>query len=801
MKQLFYLLLAFVLVGNPLIAQTYVNVNAGGANDGSSWSNAYTSLADALDNTTTGEIWVAAGIYLPGSDSSDFFSISSEVALYGGFAGTETSLDDRDWETNLTILSGDLLQDDVGSNVEMNREDNSLQVLYVDSMLTGPITIDGFQISGGQANLDDGANGDDPRYLWTGAGIYGLSPVQISNCYFTANAARSGGSVALYELGTAGSSIEDCVFEENFSNSQSAGVFLLSTQNIEVLDCDFINNTTNRGALYPSDCSDVIIDNCYFEGNENDGGYGAAMFAWQPENLSITNCEFSGNTSGNAAGIYVDQRNLSGQTIQSVIFDNCVFDGNVTTDYGGTGIFFFEANFTILNSTFSNNTAPSSAPAIYMGGDDDSGYIFNSSFTGNSANFAGGIANYNGNSDLTIESCTFSSNMANNGGGSLSGGFLANTTVMDCLFDGNTGGYGGAIFIQNDSTEMTIINSTFLNNTAATSGGGALLTNSSIPVTVEGSTFELNSSEEAGGAISVTEDSLDASILTLSNSYFNFNISGNQGGALNVNNADTYIESCVFLNNNAADTGTGGAISFNSSTGGVNSNLEAAIMNSTFADNLGALADGIASWTEPETDASLNLTLQNNIFSHFGLDYAIEDGTPTVASNGGNLTTASSSDILTDAADILDESPMFVNITDFDLHLEDGSPCIDAGVANGAPDTDIEGNPRVGGIDIGAYENQQGTATEDLPLFDRNQLSLFPNPVREQAQLKMNNDWLGELQVVIYTIDGKLSKHFMIQKVNEEQQFAVPVAGLQHGAYKVLVSNGSKVLATHLVKL
>jgi hypothetical protein len=53
------------------------------------------------------EIWVAAGLYNPTSDidSSVSFVMKAGVAIYGGFAGIEAELNERDWVLNETILS------------------------------------------------------------------------------------------------------------------------------------------------------------------------------------------------------------------------------------------------------------------------------------------------------------------------------------------------------------------------------------------------------------------------------------------------------------------------------------------------------------------------------------------------------------------------------------------------------------------------------------------------------------------------------------------------------------------------
>ena len=62
------ILLSIILIVLGLIINaqiTYVNLNATGANNGTSWTDAYTDLHSATYNTTSGEIWVAKGTYIP----------------------------------------------------------------------------------------------------------------------------------------------------------------------------------------------------------------------------------------------------------------------------------------------------------------------------------------------------------------------------------------------------------------------------------------------------------------------------------------------------------------------------------------------------------------------------------------------------------------------------------------------------------------------------------------------------------------------------------------------------------------
>lgn len=88
----------------------FVKPEPDGTEDCSSWEDAC-GLQDALDAAIYGDqIWVASGVYTPTLllEESFTFQMKSGVALYGGFAGSESELSARDWETNISVLSGDL---------------------------------------------------------------------------------------------------------------------------------------------------------------------------------------------------------------------------------------------------------------------------------------------------------------------------------------------------------------------------------------------------------------------------------------------------------------------------------------------------------------------------------------------------------------------------------------------------------------------------------------------------------------------------------------------------------------------
>ena len=117
----------------------YVDESVSGGNgSGDSWTNAYTTLQDALGVVSDGEIWVAAGTYYPttGTVRTITFRLKNCVSIYGGFNATETTRDARDWKSNVTTLSGDI-------GTASDDSDNSYRVVYGDGSITAIDTTPG----------------------------------------------------------------------------------------------------------------------------------------------------------------------------------------------------------------------------------------------------------------------------------------------------------------------------------------------------------------------------------------------------------------------------------------------------------------------------------------------------------------------------------------------------------------------------------------------------------------------------------------------------------------------------------
>jgi predicted outer membrane repeat protein len=333
----------------------YVRPIASGMADCQNWENACT-LQTALVGVLSGdEIWAAAGTYKPtiGADRAATFQLKNGVAIYGGFVGTETELNQRNPALNVTILSGDIDNNDSQTPIITNLATvtgNATNSYHVVSGATGA-TLDGFTITAGNA-----ATSDPSTYEGGGMRNYQSNPTLV-NIIFIGNKADYGGGML-----NNGSSptLKNVIFSGNRAVS-GGGIDNFNNSNPILTNVTFIENSvTYWGGGIHNAGSNPILTNVTFSANSaNNGGGGIYNNSGSPV---LTNVTFSGNFStSNGGGIY--NYTNTGYT-GNPILTNVTFSDNSANN--GGGIFnSSNSNPQIRNVIFWGNTAATSGAQIY----------------------------------------------------------------------------------------------------------------------------------------------------------------------------------------------------------------------------------------------------------------------------------------------------------------------------------------------------------------------------------------------------------------------------------------------------
>ena len=270
----------------------YVDQRASGNNSGTSWKNAYTDLQTALqDGQPDLPIWVAAGTYTPTNDGdrAKTFLMGYGMRVYGGFAGNETDLSQRNLAANQTILSGDI-------GAPGDTSDNSYHVVTLINPIPnlardcfGPCAyLDGVTITGGRADGFE-ENGK-------GGGIYSHDgpTLQLTNATISNNYARYGGGI--------------------YDDTSAA---ILTNVTISGNGADLGGGMYNVGASQPT------LTNVVISGNE--AFLGGGIYNANSGSIKLTNATISGNYGSDGGGI-----NNAGASADQLTVRNSIVWGNIT---------------------------------------------------------------------------------------------------------------------------------------------------------------------------------------------------------------------------------------------------------------------------------------------------------------------------------------------------------------------------------------------------------------------------------------------------------------------------------------
>jgi hypothetical protein len=416
--------LIVILVSNSVVSaaslseiqSTIFYVKQGGIGNCSNWSSAC-NLQSAFSQANAGDqIWVAAGIYKPTTDSDRTisFELKSGLSVYGGFPASGGEWASRDPWTHITTLSGDI-------GTEGQISDNSFHVVRAENVDATAI-LDGFYIKFGSAyDLE-------PPNIWGGGMYTSNSDLHISNISFQENTAVCGGGLFV----DAGNPILDHV--------------------------EFINNTViqDGGGMYNYAGASPIINEVTFSGNHADNGNGGGMFNAADDDAYLTNVHFLNNSAINGGGMF-NQGGSDPEIYFSTFIANTVtqsggglvnnhsnphlkytlFDSNQVLGQGGGGaIASLDSQPIIEDSLFINNNSGWIGSALVNSNSNTS--LTNVAFFNNNAQFVGTIVNLA--SSPTIINATIYENLSSYDFGGIANDDGSCPVITNSLLWGNGGG-------------------------------------------------------------------------------------------------------------------------------------------------------------------------------------------------------------------------------------------------------------------------------------------------------------------------------------------------------------------------
>jgi hypothetical protein len=649
MKQ-FLLFACLSIFSLSLSAQVYVDIDATGSGDGTTWADAYTSLNDALLAADAGsEVWIADGTYVT-PDTTSFF-VDKELTILGGFNGTEAAATDAAPNTNVVILSGDVMGNDVAGYDSLSRVDNNRVIFFQDTNAVSAytITLDGVTIQNG--NIEGFVDGS--LLPFAGGGLLSFAKSVVSRVNFTANHADFGSAIAMLFNTSDDSTFDDINVTGNTTENEAQVYNRLNTG--VVFSKSTFNGAADTGAnasvmVFANEVGAFTVTDCVFDSISTASGRGAGVNITTGVDGKVLNSTFTNCSADLGGAVYL--RNFDpivdaggGVSAGDMAVENCDFSDIASSRWGGV-VLLSQVNSVVKNVTISDveslvngglggalylqsnaedGTLPLSADwqdisisDVEAGGAGGGIFIFTESvYTVNMKNVtldnvvgggSGGGLYLNGNGvaaaeeNVAVLDNISISNAAAEGFGGGSIFFAQDVDIKNSTFKDNQtaldSGNGGGVYAQGTGITVRISDSEFEGNRAL-SGSGLAVFGAGQQTTVKRSTFDGNGTVSAsafrGGAMAFFQGdgsnvSIDSTDMINNSTTADEFVSG--GGAMYVSNitdvaGDFSVTNSRIEANTVADSGNGGGIYF---IDGVTGTIENTNFLFNSANDGGALA-------------------------------------------------------------------------------------------------------------------------------------------------------------------------------------------------------------------